>query len=172
MEQYIKLPTLGFTESVKNVLSKQADFTGRARRSELWWYYLLYFIINFAVTQMAGNDFIVSTTVSFLLQLTLFSVTVRRLHDRNISGWLVGISLLIGVASNIYCYTSGLFELLKTVNPNPKELMSVIFNPIFLGLGIVSTALNLGILILCVLDGKPEANKYGSSTKYILAEEK
>lgn len=171
MEQYTKLPTMGFMESVKNVLNKLTDFTGRARRSELWWYYLLYFIVNLIVTQLIGTDFFVSTIVSFLLQLTLFSVTVRRLHDRNVSGWLVGIAILVGIAANIYCYATGLFDLLQTVNPNEKEVMSVIFSPIFLGLGIVSTAINLGIFVLCVLDGKPEANKYGSSTKYILTED-
>jgi len=171
MEQYEKLPTMGFTESVKTVLSKQTDFTGRARRSELWWYYLLYFIVNFAVTRLFAANFLVSTVVSFLLQLTLFSVTVRRLHDRNISGWLVGIALLIGIASSIYCYATGLYDMLQAVNPNDKELMSAIFNPVFLGIGIVSTAVNLIILVLCVLDGKPAANKYGASTKYVSSEE-
>ena len=31
---------MGFTESVKTVFSKFATFSGRASRSEFWWFYL------------------------------------------------------------------------------------------------------------------------------------
>ncbi len=34
-------PTLSFVDAVKACFSKYADFNGRARRSEFWWFYLL-----------------------------------------------------------------------------------------------------------------------------------
>ena len=36
---------MSFIESIRTVLSKYADFNGRARRSEFWWYYLAFSIV-------------------------------------------------------------------------------------------------------------------------------
>ena len=35
-----------FAESVQTCLSKYADFTGRARRSEYWWFALFVLIVT------------------------------------------------------------------------------------------------------------------------------
>lgn len=37
---------MSFIESIRTVLSKYADFNGRARRSEFWWYYLAVAIVQ------------------------------------------------------------------------------------------------------------------------------
>ena len=49
MEGIKKLPSMGFGESVKTVLTNLTNFKGRARRSELWWYWVAY-----AIDRMAG----------------------------------------------------------------------------------------------------------------------
>ena len=41
-------PTLNFFEAIKVCFSKYATFSGRARRSEFWWFYLLGVILNMA----------------------------------------------------------------------------------------------------------------------------
>lgn len=46
MEDIVRLPQMSFSESVKTVLSKLTDFKGRARRSELWWFWLLYAVVS------------------------------------------------------------------------------------------------------------------------------
>lgn len=38
MNNYKKLPSMGFAESVNSVLKNMLNFNGRSRRSELWWY--------------------------------------------------------------------------------------------------------------------------------------
>ncbi len=85
-----------FTEAVSTCLTKYADFTGRARRSEYWWFYLFSFVVGWGL-------FAISVTFSTLASIALFlpglAAAVRRLHDTNRSGWFILIALipLIGV---------------------------------------------------------------------------
>jgi uncharacterized membrane protein YhaH (DUF805 family) len=92
-------------------LRKYAVFAGRARRKEWWTFGLIYLVILFA---LKGIDLLAGTydqdsrygLFSGLYVITTFvpvvTVSVRRLHDTNRSGWwyliifipLVGIILL------------------------------------------------------------------------------
>jgi uncharacterized membrane protein YhaH (DUF805 family) len=84
-------------------LKKYADFSGRARRSEYWYFvlfYLLIYIVLAIVDRVTGT---VSSNSSVGLLTGLFSlgmlipslsVLVRRLHDTDHSGWWVFISLI------------------------------------------------------------------------------
>ena len=87
MENYKKMPSMGFSESVKSVLSNLLNFNGRSRRSELWWYYLAYILVAMALNLMLTPFPILLGVIATVLQLTLWAVTVRRLHDRGHSGW-------------------------------------------------------------------------------------
>ena len=99
-------PTLSLGESLTSVFNKYATFTGRARRSEYWWftgcYIVIQIIFNFAsLGMLAGtmsgdisyNDpsYSIFQTMSVIVGLGLFlpslAVTVRRLHDIGKSGW-------------------------------------------------------------------------------------
>ena len=98
---------MGFGEAVKTCLSKYLDFSGRARRSEFWWFYLFIVIVT---TVAAGIDLalgwqVVSTDGAYspgwlqsvtilLLVLPWISVTVRRLHDRDATGWWWWLNVL------------------------------------------------------------------------------
>lgn len=92
MEDIVRLPQMSFSESVKTVLSKLTDFKGRARRSELWWFWLLYAVVSVVLNLSLAGMQVVSSVVSMLLLLSICSVTVRRLHDRGHGGWWVGCS--------------------------------------------------------------------------------
>lgn len=75
---------------------KYADFTGRATRQEFWMFMLFSFIAQFIVSA-TGLD---TLAAIFLLALLIpsLSISVRRLHDVNKSGWwlLLAILPLIG----------------------------------------------------------------------------
>ena len=103
---------MGFQEAVITVLSKYATFSGRARRSEYWYFVLFNMLIAgvFAVLESAvGGGFLgrVVTTLSSLASLALLvpglAVVWRRLHDVGKSGaWyciilvpVVGVILLL-----------------------------------------------------------------------------
>lgn len=167
MEGIKKLPSMGFGESVKTVLANLTNFKGRARRSELWWYWLAYFIVMMVLAFVLGAFPVVLSVIAFLLQLTTWSVTVRRLHDRGHSGWWVAASIIIGLISNIYIMQSGYYEAMSTINPNIEEATEVLRGPVFPTLGFLSFIVNITIFVFCVRDGKPEDNKYGPSPKYV-----
>lgn len=171
MEGIKKLPSMGFGESVKTVLANLTNFKGRARRSELWWYWVAYAVVAI-IAGLALTGFpLILTIISLLLQLSLWAVTVRRLHDRGHSGWWVTAAILIGVFANIYVAGSGYYEIMSSVNPDIEEATKVLSSPTFALAGLASLIVNICIFVFCVRDGKPETNKYGPSPKYIPTDE-
>lgn len=73
-----------FVESIKVCFSKYADFTGRAVRSEFWWWTLFTFLVSVAtglVSEMVSGLFSLATILPSL------AVGARRLHDTDRSGW-------------------------------------------------------------------------------------
>ena len=84
---------MSFGDAVRSVLSKYACFTGRARRSEYWYFILFEMIVSGALTGAASLFGFRESTVealSSLLSLALLlpglGVTWRRLHDIGKSG--------------------------------------------------------------------------------------
>ena len=104
---------MNMTTAVKTVLGKYAVFSGRASRSEYWWW-LLAMIILFTVLGLIDGALVApmlgfeafqpdaGQPVSFLVSLGLLlpnlAVSVRRLHDTDRSGWwlLLGLIPVIG----------------------------------------------------------------------------
>ncbi len=82
---------MNFTEAVQSALAKYAEFTGRARRSEYWWF----FLFNVGVTTVLSyvNQTLYIVAVLALL-LPGIAVGVRRLHDTGRSGWFLFIALI------------------------------------------------------------------------------
>ena len=98
---------MDFMTSVRTCFSKYVEFSGRARRSE-YWYFVLFGIAASLVTsfidRILGTDFgdgsngLVGTAVSLALFLPSLAVGARRLHDTGRSGWwqLLWLVLIIG----------------------------------------------------------------------------
>lgn len=73
-----------FGESIKTCLSKYGDFSGRATRSEFWWWELFAFLVLVG-TAMVNET--LSNLTSLALVLPSLAVGARRLHDIDKSGW-------------------------------------------------------------------------------------
>ena len=74
-----------------------ANFTGRARRKEFWFFTLVYMIITTItiVLDLALKTYGVITGVFILAMIVpSISVAVRRLHDINKSGWYYLIQMI------------------------------------------------------------------------------
>ena len=121
---------MNFGIAIKTCFSKYAVFSGRASRSEFWWF-VLFGLIGGVVTAVIdvmilgysaeayGPINIIFTVITFLPYL---AVGARRLHDINRSGWwqlitltVIGIILLI-----IWWATVG--ENKKNVHGSPLKL--------------------------------------------------
>jgi uncharacterized membrane protein YhaH (DUF805 family) len=88
-----------FVESIKAVLTNYAGFTGRASRSEFWWFYLFTVLVSLVFNVLSGGNAgsffgIVSALVSLALLLPSLAVGVRRLHDIGRSGWYLLFALI------------------------------------------------------------------------------
>ena len=77
-----------FPSAFAQCLRKYADFRGRARRSEFWWYRLAVMLILAAVA-IAVRGSALTDLVSLAFFLPDLAVATRRLHDINRSGWWI-----------------------------------------------------------------------------------
>jgi uncharacterized membrane protein YhaH (DUF805 family) len=88
---------VSFQEAVTTVLTKKyADFSGRARRSEYWFFALASFIA-YAVAYGIGlaiGTMILYYLVALALLVPGLAVGARRLHDTDKSGWLLLLVLI------------------------------------------------------------------------------
>src|SRR6267142_5017453 len=71
-------------DAVKACLTKYADFSGRATRTEYWWFFLAVLLGSAAASLIA---FRVYALFSLATMLPMIAVGARRLHDTNRSGW-------------------------------------------------------------------------------------
>ena len=86
-----------FTESVKTGFQKYMDFSGRASRSEYWWFFLFTLIVRLVTTWIPFVGFV----IALALLLPSLSVTTRRLHDTNRTGWWMLLPIGLGLAAII-----------------------------------------------------------------------
>ncbi len=93
---------LSFGEAVNKALAQNyCNFSGRASRSEYWWYALFTMILGVVIGFVLGIFGAGSTAVSVIqglvslaLLLPGLGLCVRRLHDISKSGWWIFISLV------------------------------------------------------------------------------
>ena len=121
--------------AVKRFFTKYATFTGRASRSEYWWWAL----VNYAVLLVLGILALVAGgtpqvsvdgtvappaggAIVVVLIITVYSLatiipglalTARRLHDGNFSAWFILIALIPGIG--------GLILFILTLLPSKPE---------------------------------------------------
>jgi uncharacterized membrane protein YhaH (DUF805 family) len=94
---------MDFGQSIKTCLNKYATFSGRAQRSEYWYFFLFMMIVNIVTSILDAailEDLpIFSLFATLALLVPSISVSVRRLHDTDRSGWwlLLGFIPVVGV---------------------------------------------------------------------------
>jgi len=111
-------------------LKKYADFSGRARRREYWFFILSYLLILIGMSALAVagghriSGLIDIVAVLFILAMFIpsWSVTVRRLHDTDRSGWWALISFvpLLGLILLVFMVLDSQAGE-NRFGPNPKE---------------------------------------------------
>lgn len=94
---------MNLQQAVTTCFRKYVDFSGRASRSEYWWFLLAYLTV--AVVGQLVNRYI-PVVVILVVLLPLIAVTLRRLHDVGKSGWmiLIGLIPIVGMLVLIYLY--------------------------------------------------------------------
>tara|TARA_B100002019_G_scaffold274978_1_gene272426 strand:- start:196 stop:570 length:375 start_codon:yes stop_codon:yes gene_type:complete len=108
---------MDFQTSIKTCFNKYAVFSGRASRSEFWFFVLFGFlggIISSIIDVMIlGYPFEEVGPINLIFTIALMipsiSVAARRLHDINKSGWwqLLWITIIGGILLIIWYATDG-----------------------------------------------------------------
>ena len=136
---------MNFIQSISTCMRKYVTFSGRATRSEFWWFYLFTVLVNFAATSQASsfvpdllngqdmtenesscflNNFFflyLSTITSLILLLPSLAVAVRRLHDVGRSGlWILIAFTVIGIIPLLIWYVTHTKDEENVYGPNPK----------------------------------------------------
>ena len=98
---------MSFPDAVRSGLQNYVNFSGRARRSEYWYFVLFTFLLGIVaniIDNILGTDYdtsnggLVNTLVSLAVLLPSLAAGVRRLHDTGRSGWwmLLVFAIIIG----------------------------------------------------------------------------
>ncbi len=134
---------MSFPDAVKSVLSQYATFSGRARRSEYWFWTLFVVILEIVLmiplglvlassldtaTMTYGAGASVAYGIFSLVMLALvlpgLAVTVRRLHDQDKSGffWFMTLIPLAGPIIMLVFMVSDGTPGPNRFGPSPKDV--------------------------------------------------
>jgi uncharacterized membrane protein YhaH (DUF805 family) len=123
---------MNMQEAVRSVLSQYANFNGRARRSEYWFFTLAIFLVSIVagVIDLIIGAQIMQWVVILATIVPSLAVGARRLHDTDKSGWLqlIGIIPLIGWIVLIVFYAMDSTPDNK-YGPNPKRADAGSYDP-------------------------------------------
>ena len=119
---------MSFTDAIRSVFSQYVGFTGRARRSEFWYWTLFQIIVGIVASILDRavfdrNNAAFSVIVGLGLLLPSLAVAVRRLHDSGRTGWwlLIGLIPVIGTIILIVFYVQDSHGDNK-YGPSPKSV--------------------------------------------------
>jgi uncharacterized membrane protein YhaH (DUF805 family) len=89
---------MGFDDAIKLGFSNYVNFSGRACRSEFWYFFLFQILgqvtSGIIDTWIVGPPFILDGIFFLATFLPMLSVSVRRLHDLDRSGWWMLLDLI------------------------------------------------------------------------------
>jgi len=121
---------MSFQDAVRVCLRKYADFHGRARRSEYWWFVVFTAVVT-TVASVADAGFDTHQWMqgfaTAVLLLPSLAVGARRLHDVGKSGWLLLMLLvpILGALLLIWFYFIQDSEPENKYGPSPKRSIGV-----------------------------------------------
>ena len=138
---------MNFKDAIKTCLKKKyATFSGRASRSEFWFFHLFnlicYAIFLFLAFSVTFQFFWVFGIYIIAVILPSLAVLVRRLHDVNKSGWFFLLPLPFDIVGRLSERSIGDISLIFTI----------------IGLGI-----SIYLLVLYCMDGDKKNNRFGKN---------
>lgn len=142
------------------VFQKYATFSGRARRSEFWYYILASTIISIALAfvdlllgtnKTLGETGLVGGIYSLITFIPGITVSARRLHDIGKSGWFVLLFYIPFITMFV------IFYLILSTGQDLRGLLG--FN------ALVAIGLGIYFIILFAKEGMQGTNIYGPDPK-------
>ncbi|MBE1283506.1 MAG: DUF805 domain-containing protein [Rhodobacteraceae bacterium] len=125
---------MGFVQSIKVCLSKYVVFSGRATRSEYWWFVLFVILCNIIFSILDGAVFgtnpetgegtgIFNPLFQVAIFLPMLAAGWRRLHDSGRPGWYLLLPMALGFATMIALLSGvAVFAVLEGGVEDPEAL--------------------------------------------------
>lgn len=145
-----------FFDAAKVGINKAFTIKGRACRSEFWYFYLASTVIHFLALMVP----VLGWAVSLFFTIACFTATVRRLHDRGVSGLLM-VPVLLSIALFVIGFTVVMIHLIVN-GVNGNSISPGCFIVLIL-LGGLTFVMHLIVFIICVLPADSDTNKYGTN---------
>ena len=104
---------MNFTDAVVSFFKKYAVFSGRSSRSEYWYPFLFVNMVGFGLGFMEGilgifpyhGESVLAILFNLGIIIPTCAVSVRRLHDVNLSGWwFLLVFTIIGIIPVLYWF--------------------------------------------------------------------
>ena len=140
------------------------SFEGRTRRSHFW----IGWLICLGIGVVAGWIPLIGFVISIGLIWPNLAITVKRLHDMGMSGWIAAVPFVANIIGCIMMFVSvGASVFMNAAaleNEDPAAIFALL-GPMFGIMGILFLV-NIGFLLWVGLsEGKPGSNKYGPNPK-------
>lgn len=168
MENVIKTPSMSFGEALKTCFKKYATFSGRARRSEFWWFSVLNWLLSiasYAVVwwKMAKIDEIQGQVAEVMFDEEKMAALTAQADSFDTTFYL--LMAIIGVIGLLLLLPS-LAVAVRRLHDTGKSgwLLLAMIIPI------VNIVIGIMLLIYYLKDSDRNPNKYGPSPKYIARE--
>ena len=137
-----RFETITFIDAIKIGFKKYFDFNGRASRSEYWYFWLFGWAINIILLTLAFKVskvfFWIEVIVFLAMIIPWISLTARRLHDANKTGWYQLAPAVAGALTRI-----------------PIPSIGIIFT-------VLNIILAIYLFVLYASRGTEGSNKYGN----------
>lgn len=165
---------IGFQEASSRLLKKWWIFSGRASRGEYWWALLYVCLIDvlFIVLEYFFESFVLAVYGWWLFVLVpMLAVSVRRLHDANMSGWWA-LAPCIGNVAGLCIQVSPVIKVVGALGIiYPTQFADTLargvaqqFNGGAVGTVLVGLLLQLAAVVLHIWlytrPGKPEGRRF------------
>ncbi len=158
-----------------------AKFSGRARRSEFWYFQLFNFVISSALNVVSqslwyATDSYAFLSISYIYSLAVaipaLAVTVRRLHDTGRSGWwllayYLPIVLTVVLFVIFFVQLLSEFSFYKLDSIRAEDLPWTTVGGVLLSL-LLSLIFGILILVWLCTDSQLGTNKYGPYPKEMM----
>ena len=149
-------PTLNFFEAIKVCFSMYATFSGRARRSEFWWFYLLGVILNMAFSGLVKWK---------MAKIAAIESAIYSGVDTNSLMAQAESADTIFYTCAIILSVIGLILFIPMLAAWVRRLHDVGKSGHLLWLILLCGVGGLIPLIMCISDGQPGENQYGPNPK-------
>lgn len=142
-----------FGQAISICFKKYADFSGRARRSEFWWWTLFATLLGF----FTGLSWLVTMIPSL-------AVGARRLHDTGRSGWWQLLPFIPSGIMLVQLFPFIGYLMKNDFTYNYSTLTAYIGS--FVVLSLITFIAQIILIVFWAQDSEQGDNQYGPSVKY------